>query len=67
MIRFEQEGDAGRIREVNRAAFATPPKRTSSTRLRRQLASVVSLVADDRDSLAGHILFSPVTLDGLSR
>ena len=66
VIRFEQEGDAGRIREVNRAAFPTHAEANLVDELRRQLASVVSLVADDHDSIAGHILFSPVTLDGLA-
>ena len=66
VIRFEQEGDAGRIREVNRAAFPTHAEANLVDELRRQLASVVSLVADDHDSIAGHILFSTVTLDGLA-
>jgi putative acetyltransferase len=66
VIRFERDGDAGRIREVNRAAFPTHAEADLVDELRRQRASIVSLVADEYDSIAGHILFSPVTLDGLT-
>jgi len=63
-IRFEREGDADGIKEVNRTAFATPAEADLVDRLRRLEASVVSLVAEDGGSLVGHILFSPVSLPG---
>ncbi len=63
-IRFEREGDAAAIREVNQTAFATPAEADLVDRLRRLEASVVSLVAQDGGSLVGHILFSPVSLTG---
>jgi putative acetyltransferase len=61
-IRFEREGDAAAIREVNQTAFATPAEADLVDRLRRLEASVVSLVAQDGGSLVGHILFSRVSL-----
>ena len=61
-IRFEQEGDAQAIRDVNRAAFGAPDEADLVDDLRQQDASVVSLVAEDCGSVVGHILFSPVVL-----
>jgi putative acetyltransferase len=61
-IRPEQEGDAADIREVILAAFPTAAEADLVGRLRRQGASVVSLVADDDGAIVGHVLFSPVTM-----
>jgi putative acetyltransferase len=63
-IRFEREGDAAAIREVNRTAFATQAEADLVDRLRQLEASVVSLVAQDGGSIDGHILFSRVSLTG---
>ena len=63
-IRPERDVDAAAIRAVTSAAFPTPAEATLVDALRRQQASVISLVAEDGDRVVGHILFSPVTLNG---
>jgi putative acetyltransferase len=62
-IRPEGESDADAIRDVILAAFPTAAEANLVEALRRQSASIVSLVAE-HDSIVGHILFSPVTLAG---
>jgi putative acetyltransferase len=61
-IRFERDGDLRAIHEVNRSAFETQAEADLVDSLRRQGASVVSLVADDGGAIVGHILFYPVTV-----
>ena len=63
-IRPERRDDTDAIRALTAAAFPTPAEATLVDALRRQHASVISLVADDGRRVVGHILFSPVTLDG---
>jgi len=63
-IRLEQESDTDAIRGVNLAAFETPSEAALVDALREQGASIVSLVAVDADVVVGHILFSPITVDG---
>jgi len=63
-IRLEHEGDAAAISGVHLTAFDTPSEAALVDALRDQGASVVSLVAVDADVVVGHILFSPVTVDG---
>ena len=54
----------GVVRAVNSAAFETTTEADLVDLLRAQASSIVSLVADDGERVLGHILFSPVTLDG---
>ena len=63
-IRPERSVDADAIRAVTAAAFPTPAEAALVDALRRQQAAVISLVAEDGGQVVGHILFSPVTLDG---
>ena len=63
-IRLEQDGDAAPIRGVHLAAFDTPSEAALVDALREHGASIVSLVAVDADLIVGHILFSPITVDG---
>ena len=63
-IRPERRDDPDAIRALTAAAFPTPAEATLIDALRRRHASVISLVADDGGLVVGHILFSPVTLDG---
>ena len=63
-IRPERDGDAEAIRAVTAAAFPSTAEANLVDALRQQRASIVSLVADAGGLVVGHILFSPVTLDG---
>jgi putative acetyltransferase len=64
LIRIEQEEDWPAVRAVNESAFETSAEANLVEALRRQATQIVSLVAADEGSVAGHILFSPVTLTG---
>ena len=61
-IRPERADDLAAIREVNRRAFDTSMEAEIVDALRQEAAPLVSLVAEEEDSLVGHILFSPATL-----
>jgi putative acetyltransferase len=61
-IRLERPVDIPGIRAVNRAAFKTSTEADLVDPLRKQASPIVSLVAEDREAVIGHILFSPVTL-----
>jgi putative acetyltransferase len=61
-IRVEQPWDAKPIRAVNLDAFPTRDEADLVDRLRGQASPIVSLVADDRGIVRGHIMFSPVTV-----
>ena len=67
VIRPERSEDIGGIRAVNRAAFETATEADLVDALREQADPVVSLVAEEAGSIAGHIMFSPVTLSGGGR
>ena len=67
LIRPENESDVPAIRAVNLAAFDTALEADLVAALRLQADPVLSLVAEDEGTVVGHILFSPVTLDGDSR
>jgi len=63
-IRPERDGDAEAIRAVTAAAFPSADEANLVDALRHQRAAVVSLVAAAEGKVVGHILVSPVTLDG---
>jgi putative acetyltransferase len=63
-IRPEQAADVDTIATVNRAAFETSAEANLVDALRAQAEAIVSLVAEESGAIAGHILFSPVTLSG---
>jgi putative acetyltransferase len=62
-VRPESPADAA-VRAVHEAAFPTPAEANLVDLLRQQAAPLISLVAKDGDAIVGHILFSPVTIDG---
>ncbi len=62
LIRPEVPGDIPAIHQVNREAFETAVEADLVDALRRRAQPLVSLVAVVDDEVAGHILFSPVTL-----
>lgn len=64
-IRFERREDTPHIRAVNLAAFETALEANLVEALRARASPFLSLVATDgEDAIVGHILFTPVTLDG---
>lgn len=64
LIRAEQETDQGEVRSINISAFETPFEANLVDALREQATPVVSLVAEENDTVVGHIMFSPVSLSG---
>jgi len=66
MITFRRErpGDEEGIRRVNEEAFGQPGEADLIDALRRRGACRVSLVAEEDGRIIGHILFTPVTIDG---
>jgi putative acetyltransferase len=65
IIRPERREDASQIRHVNELAFGQPAEADLVDTLRRTCAEALSLVAEDDDGvIVGHILFTPVVVDG---
>lgn len=64
VIRPERADDHGAVRTLNASAFESPNEAKLVDRLRREAYPVVSLVAEDDGAVAGHIMFTPVTLSG---
>src|SRR5690606_21299860 len=62
-VRAETADDIAGIRAVNLAAFPTSAEADLVDALRGRLKPWLSLVADD-GGIVGHILFTPVELDG---
>jgi len=63
-IREEIPADQDAIRKINELAFEHGPEATLVDRLRVSCERYVSFVAVDQGTVIGHILFTPVTLDG---
>jgi putative acetyltransferase len=64
LIRAEKESDISAVRALNEAAFQRPAEADLVDALRRQARPIVSLVAGRETIVVGHILFSPVSLEG---
>ncbi|MCC5885139.1 MAG: N-acetyltransferase [Gammaproteobacteria bacterium] len=56
--------DATAIRTLNEAAFPGPEEAALVDALREAATPLISLVAEEDGRIVGHILFSPVTVDG---
>ena len=63
-VRFEQPGDIEKIRIVHLEAFETEAEANLVNSLRNSGIELISLVAEEDKKVIGHILFSPVTIDG---
>lgn len=63
-IRPEQPNDRAAIHALHVAAFGSPVEADIVDVLREQARPIVSLVADDNGEIVGHILCTPVTLEG---
>ncbi len=64
LVRPETEDDHGAVRTVNVAAFDTPLEADLVDVLREEATPLVSLVAEEGRAILGHIMFSPVSLEG---
>lgn len=62
LIRPERDDDYAAVHALNVSAFESPAEARLVARLRRESDSVVSLVAEVEGTVAGHIMFTPVTL-----
>ncbi len=65
-IRAETEKDKTAIQEINQSAFETCAEATLVDTLREQCHPIISLIAEEDREVVGHIMFSPVTLNGSS-
>jgi putative acetyltransferase len=63
VIRAERPGDEEQVRRVNQRAFGRPDEAGLVDALRGS-AGALSLVAVAGDEIVGHILFTPVRIDG---
>jgi putative acetyltransferase len=62
-IRPEQRQDTAAVRTVNERAFGQLSEANIVDQLRESCGDLISLVATHGDSIVGHILFSPVTIE----
>jgi putative acetyltransferase len=62
-IRDETPQDFEAIREVHRLAFGRDAEARLVDRLRGEARAVVSLVAEEGETIAGHILFSDLVIE----
>lgn len=65
-VRTEESDDADQVRSVNVRAFGRPDEAALVDAL-RGTPGAISLVAMVDDRVVGHILFTPVAIDGPSR
>jgi putative acetyltransferase len=63
-IRPEAPTDIPHIHRVNEAAFGSSLEATLVDALREHAADVISLVAEDNGQIVGHVMFSPVRVEG---
>ncbi len=66
IIRNEVQADIEKVYVLNEAAFETNEEANIVNALREKVKGVISLVAMEEDEVLGHIIFSPVTIDGVS-
>jgi len=64
IVRAEESQDQQAVRSVNLAAFETAAEANLVDALRQQAHPLVSLVAQVGEEVVGHIMFSPVSLEG---
>lgn len=63
MVRLEEVGDAAAVWRVNAAAFGRAAEAELVDALREGGGVILSLVAEEEGEIAGHILFTPVTIE----
>lgn len=65
-LRKEEEKDQQQIHRLNLVAFDGGPEAILVDKLRASCEDCLSFVAVEKDTVIGHILFTPVTVDGCS-
>jgi len=65
-IRREEAGDKAAIRWINEVGFGETTEADIIDKLRSDCDNFVSFVAVDHDTVVGHILFTPATIDGVN-
>lgn len=63
-VRDERPGDRARVHAVQSAAFGRPDEADLVDALRRRATPTLSLVAEAGERVVGHVLFSPVAIEG---
>jgi putative acetyltransferase len=63
-IRPENTGDFDMVRKVNIKAFGQESEADLVDALRKSGIPLISLVTEEDNKITGHIIFSPVTIDG---
>ena len=63
-VRFEQPDDIENIRRIHLEAFETDTEASLVDALRDSGVELISLVAENKGEIVGHILLSPVSVDG---
>jgi putative acetyltransferase len=63
-IREERPDDVAAVRDLNRRAFGQDQESNIVDALRANGAALLSLVATLNDRVVGHIMYSPLTIDG---
>lgn len=64
LIRNEEEKDFSAVHALNASVFESPVEANLVDVLRKQARPFVSLVAEDNNTVVGHIMLSPVSLSG---
>ena len=62
-IRLERPEDLSQVRIINEQAFELATEANLVDKLRQACPDALSLVAEDRNSIVGHIFFIPVVID----
>lgn len=66
-IKTEKPSDIEKIRNLNNLAFGQQQEASIIDKLREKCENILSLVAVNNDKIIGHILFSPVVLEGKTK
>jgi len=64
LIRLEEPRDYSAVYAVNSDAFETAAEANLVEALRKEADAVISMVAEEKGKIVGHIMFSPVTISG---
>jgi putative acetyltransferase len=64
LIRREEPKDLAAVHSLNASVFGSPAEANLVDTLRKQAHPVISLIAEDSNTVVGHIMFSPVALSG---
>lgn len=64
LVRPEEEKDWAAVHALNVAAFESPAEANLVDVLRQQARPAISLVAEENQTVVGHIMFSPISLTG---